>query len=99
MYYTNFPVELGREYRMKMVSNFVYLLEKVKSIDSVIYKHSHIDQHAHSSKQIDYKKTNVENELIYLRSNIIALVLGTNGNGIQELRDSRIANDGTRHEL
>ncbi|MGO2834555.1 MAG: phage baseplate protein [Staphylococcus saprophyticus] len=99
MYYTNFPVELGREYRMKMVSNFVYLLEKVKSIDSVIYKHSHTDQHAHSSKQIDYKKTNVENELIYLRSNIIALVLGTNGNGIQELRDSRIANDGTRHEL
>ncbi|MDK9870209.1 peptidase G2, partial [Staphylococcus equorum] len=99
MYYTNFPIELGREYRQMMISNFIYLLDKVKSIDDVIYKHSNVDRHAHNASQINFNKTDVENELKYLRSNIIALVLGNNGDGIQELRDSRTANDATRHEL
>lgn len=100
MYYTNFPIELGREYRQKMISNFVYLLDKVRSIDDVIYKHSNSDKHAHEASQIDYQKTNVENELEYLRKQVLGLVLGFNGNGVQELRDSRIANDGSqRFEL
>lgn len=99
MYYTDLPIDIGQEYRHKTVSNFKWLLEKVKTIDDVIGKHKTTDIHAHNAKQIDYKLTNVHNELHYQRQQIINLVLGANGNGVQELRDSHTALDGTNFQL
>lgn len=100
MYFTNLPIEIGRDFRNRLMSNFVYLINRIKQIDDQIYKHSKVDLHAHEAKQIDYQKTTVDNELKYLRQQVLGLVLGANGDGIQELRDSRIANDGSqRFEL
>lgn len=99
MYFTDLPIEIGQDYRFKTISNFKWLLEKVRLIDDVILKHKTTDQHAHNAKQIDYKLTNVHNELHYQRQQIINLVLGANGNGVQELRDSRTALDGTNFQL
>ena len=93
--YTDFPIELGQEYRYKTVENFKWLLSKIKSIDNVIEYHKKEEEKAHDAKQIVYKETNVNNELYYLRNQIIGLVLGANGDGVQELRDSRISLDGT----
>ncbi|WP_210146134.1 tail fiber domain-containing protein [Staphylococcus sp. GDY8P46P] len=99
MYYTDFPIDIGQEYRYKTINNFKWLLEKIKVIDGVIDKHKTNDTHAHTAEQIDYKLTTVHNELHYQRQQIINLVLGANGNGVQELRDSRTALDGTNFQL
>lgn len=99
MYYTDLPIDIGQEYRYKTISNFKWLLEKVKIIDKIIDKHKTTDTHAHTAEQIDYKLTTVHNELHYQRQQIINLVLGANGNGVQELRDSRTALDGTNFQL
>lgn len=99
MYYTNLPIELGQEYREKSIHNFKWLLEKVHDIDEVIDKHKHNVRYAHNAKNIQYRKGNVDVELHYLRKLIINLVLGHNGDGIQELRDSRTAIDGTNFSL
>lgn len=97
--YTDFPIELGQEYRYKTVSNFKWLVSKIKSIDNVIEYHKKEEEKAHDAKQIDYKLTTVHNELHYQRQQLINLVLGANGNGVQELRDSRTALDGTNFQL
>lgn len=99
MYYTDLPIDIGQEYRYKTINNFKWLLEKIKVIDGVIDKHKTTDVHAHNAKQIDYKLTTVHNELHYQRQQLINLVLGANGNGVQELRDSRTALDGTNFQL
>ncbi|WP_210143242.1 tail fiber domain-containing protein [Staphylococcus sp. GDY8P193P] len=99
MYYTDFPIDIGQEYRYKTINNFKWLLKKIKNIDEVIDKHKTTDAHAHNAKQIDYKLTTVHNELHYQRQQLINLVLGANGNGVQELRDSRTSLDGTNFQL
>lgn len=99
MYYTNLPVDLGQEYRRMTVSNFKWLLDKINMINEVIDDHKTTDKHAHDAKQVDYKLTTVYSELHYQRQQIINLVLGANGNGVQELRDSRTALDGTNFSL
>lgn len=97
--YTDFPIELDQEWRYKTVSNFKWLVSKIKSIDNVIKHHKKEEEKAHDAKQIDYKLTTVHNELHYQRQQLINLVLGANGNGVQELRDSRTALDGTNFQL
>lgn len=99
MYYTNLPIEIGQEYRQKSIHNFKWLLDKVNAIDEMIDKHKHNVRYAHNAKNILYKNDSVDVELTYLRSLIINLVLGHNGDGIQELRDSRTAIDGTNFPL
>ena len=99
MYYTNLPIEIGQDYRQKSIHNFKWLLDKVNAIDEMIDKHKHNVRYAHNAKNILYKNDSVDVELTYLRSLIINLVLGHNGDGIQELRDSRTAIDGTNFPL
>ena len=99
MYYTNLPIEIGREYRQKSVHNFKWLLDKVNAIDETIDKHKNSSRYAHDAKNLLFKNGSVHVELNYLRNLIINLVLGHNGDGIQELRDSRTAIDGTNFPL
>lgn len=99
MYYTNLPIDIGQEYRQKSIHNFKWLLDKVKLIDEVIKKHKDIDRYAHDAKKLSYKNGNVHSELHNIRKEIQALVLGHNGDGIQELRDARTSVDGTTHPL
>src|SRR5699024_3243677 len=60
----------------------------------VIYKHKNLDKHAHDASQIDYANTSVDKHLKYQNRRISRLVLGHNGDGIQELTDSHVAIDG-----
>ncbi|OHS43423.1 peptidase G2 autoproteolytic cleavage domain-containing protein [Staphylococcus sp. HMSC65H10] len=69
-----------------------YLMERLGN-------HKTIEKHAHNAKQIDYKLTNVHDELQYQDGRIEGLVVGHNGDGIEELKDSRTALDGSNHEL
>src|SRR5699024_193960 len=61
--------------------------------------HKTEDKHAHNANQIDYKLSNVHDELQYQDGRIEGLVIGHNGDGIEELKDSRTSLDGTNHEL
>lgn len=99
MYYTNLPIDIGQEYRQKSIHNFKWLLDKVNAIDETIDKHKNSSRYAHDAKNLLFENGSVHVELNYLRKLIINLVLGHNGDGVQELRDSRTAVDGTNFSL
>src|SRR5699024_9594611 len=68
-------------------------------LDKSIKYHKTEEEHAHNAKQIDYKKTNVADQLTYQNGRINGLVVGHNGDGVEEVKDSRTALDGSNHDL
>ena len=99
MLHLDFPIELGQEYRYKTVDNFKRILDSFKSIENKFEKHKTEEKHAHNAKQIDYNLSNVHDELTYQDGRIEGLVVGHNGDGIEEIKDSRTALDGTNQPL
>ncbi|MCG2355707.1 peptidase G2 [Staphylococcus epidermidis] len=97
--YTEFPIELGQEFRYKTVSNFKNILYSYNQLKEEFRIHQEEEPHAHKAENIDYKFSNVANYLNYQDSRIDNLVLGANGDGVQELRDSRVSLDTTTHTL
>ena len=95
----DFPIELGQEYRYKTVANFKKILDAFKDADKRFELHKTEDKHAHNANQIDYKLSNVHDELQYQDGRINGLVVGHNGNGIEELKDSRTSLDGQNHKV
>ena len=97
--YTDFPIELGQEYRYKTVENFKRILDEFKASNRNFEFHKTEEEHAHNAQQIDYKLSNVHDELQYQDGRIEGLVVGHNGDGVEELKDSRTALDGSNHGL
>ena len=97
--YTDFPIELGQEYRYKTVENFKRILDEFKASNRNFEFHKSEEQHAHNAKQIDYKLSNIHDELTYQDGRIEGLVIGHNGDGVEEVKDSRTALDGTNQPL
>lgn len=97
--YLDFPIELGQEWRYKTVNNFKNILDNFKAIEKDFEYHRTEEQHAHNAKQIDYNLSNVHNELQYQNGRIETLVIGHNGDGVEEVKDSRTALDGTNQNL
>lgn len=97
--YIDFPIELGQDFRYRTIENFKRILDNYKSINRDIKYHREEEPHAHNAKQIDYKLSNVHDELTYQDGRIEGLVVGHNGDGIEEIKDSRTALDGTNHGL
>lgn len=97
--YTDFPIELGQEWRYKTVENFKRILDNVKSFEKNFEHHKSDEKHAHNAKQIDYKLSNVHDELTYQDGRIEGLVVGHNGDGIEEIKDSRTALDGSNQPI
>ena len=95
----NFPIELGQRFRSMIMNNFKDVQYFYGQVLDVIKDHKTKDKHAHNAKQIDYKLSNVHDELTYQDGRIEGLVIGHNGNGIEEVKDSRTALDGTNHGL
>ncbi|MGI2239361.1 peptidase G2 autoproteolytic cleavage domain-containing protein [Staphylococcus cohnii] len=97
--YTNLPIELGQDFRYKTVENFKRILDSYKYLNKDMKHHREEEIHAHNSKQIDHKLSNVHDELTYQDGRIEGLVIGHNGDGIEEIKDSRTALDGTNQPL
>lgn len=97
--YFNFPIELGQEFRRKTVENFKDILRSFNTINRRIKYHKEEEENAHNATQITYKNSNVHNELQYQRGRIKELVVGHNGDGIEEIKDSRTSLDGEIHDL
>lgn len=97
--FTDFPLELGQEFRYKTVENFKRLVHQYSLQKREFENHKTEEEHAHNAKQIDYENTNVYKELKYQAGRVSGLVTGHNGNGIEEVKDSRTDMDGGDHEL
>lgn len=95
----DYPIDIGQEWRYKTIFNFKTIENVYQNIIDILERHKTNEKHAHNAKQIDYKLTNVHDELTYQDGRIEGLVVGHNGNGIEELKDSRTALDGTNHPL
>ncbi|MGO2207374.1 MAG: peptidase G2 autoproteolytic cleavage domain-containing protein [Staphylococcus xylosus] len=95
----NFPIDLGQKFRQMVVENFKDIQYFYGQVLDIIKDHQTTDKHAHNAKQIDYKLSNVHDELQYQDGRIRKLVVGHNGDGIEELKDSRTSIDGEGHEL
>ena len=97
--YTDFPIELGQEYRYKTVENFKRILDEFKASNRNFEFHKTEEEHAHNAQQIDYKLSNVHNELQYQDGRIEGLIIGHNGDGVEEVKDSRTSTDGQNHNV
>lgn len=90
----NLPIEIGQKFRKMVIENFRYIDYKFNQYRDIFNNHKS-EKHAHDASNVDYKQTNVSDHLDYQRSRIERLVLGHNGDGIQELTDSHVAIDST----
>nr|WP_286313503.1 peptidase G2 autoproteolytic cleavage domain-containing protein [Mammaliicoccus lentus] len=90
----NLPIEIGQKFRKMIIENFRSIDYAYRNLSDVIYKHKNLDKHAHDASQIDYANTSVDKHLKYQNRRISRLVLGHNGDGVQELTDSHVAIDG-----
>src|SRR5699024_2156342 len=97
--YLDFPIELGQEYRYKTVDNFKNILDSFKAVEKDFEYHKTEEENTYNDKQIDYKLSNVHDELQYQDGRIEGLVKGHNGDGVEEVKDSRTSLDGSNHEL
>lgn len=94
----NLPVELNHLFRKMLIENFRTMEFYYSVLKDNIQKHKD-EEHAHTANQIDYENSTVDKQLKYQNKRISGLVLGHNGNGIQELRDSRVSVDGNSHDV
>lgn len=95
----DFPIEIGQQWRYKTIYNFKKILDSFYTFEKNFEHHKSEEQHAHNAKQIDYKLSNVHDELTYQDGRIEGLLVGHNGDGIEEIKDSRTALDGTNQPL
>ncbi len=87
----NFSVSLGQLFRRHIIENFNRIENAFKLMQENFKKHKTTDKNAHDSKQIKYKKWTVDDELEYQWEIKDNLVIGANGDGVQEARESRTA--------
>ncbi|HEC2226258.1 TPA: peptidase G2 [Staphylococcus delphini] len=95
----NLPIKLDEVFRRYIIENFREIKNYHEEARRRLKNHITKDEHAHNAKQIDYKLSNVHDELTYQDGRIEGLVIGHNGDGVEELKDSRTALDGTNHTL
>lgn len=88
----NLPVELNHLFRKMLIENFRTMEFYYSVLKGNLQKHK-TEEHAHSADQIDYENSTVDKQLKYQNKRISRLVLGHNGDGVQELRDSRVSID------
>ncbi|MCQ9288718.1 right-handed parallel beta-helix repeat-containing protein [Staphylococcus gallinarum] len=91
----DYPIDIGREWRYKTIDNFKMLSNFYRDITSNMKYHRSEEKHAHHARQIDYENVNVETIIKYLFSRVDNLVIGHNGDVVNETKDSRVAVDGT----
>ena len=87
----NFSVSLGQLFRKHVIENFNRIETAFKLMEENFKKHKTTDKNAHDSKQIKYKNWTVDDELEYQWEIKDNLVIGANGDGVQEARESRTA--------
>lgn len=97
--YLDFPIEIGEDFRRKTLQNFKLILRYYKRMKEDLHFHKVEETRAHNARNITYRMTNVSDTLDDVQGQINALVLGANGDSMQEIRQARSSLDGVRHDL
>lgn len=100
---TKLSTVFGSRFIHEIEDTFEKIKKHANEKDEYDGYHRFTQEDAHNSSQIghttkDNQKTRVDNELRYQRQQIKELVLGHNGDGVQELRASRTSMDAIRHD-
>lgn len=90
MYYLNFPIDLGQEYRRMMVSNFKYIIENINYIKDDFHYHRTDEKNAHTSSQIKHGARTSKDVFDDLQSQINRLVLAPRNNSANEIVQARV---------
>ena len=90
MYYLNFPIDLGQEYRRMMVSNFKYIIEGLNYINDDFNYHRTEEENAHNSSQIKHGARTSKETFDDLQSQINRLVLAPRNNSANEIVQARV---------
>ncbi|EUJ34281.1 phage baseplate protein [Brochothrix campestris] len=85
------PITTGKDFRNDLADNFTRIESAINTSDSELTNHQTIQLKAHKSRQITHNAWDVEQELQYRAAQVSNLVLGANGDGIEEVKDSRVA--------
>ncbi|GGB85367.1 hypothetical protein [Staphylococcus nepalensis] len=90
MYYLNFPIDLGQEYRRMMVSNFKYIIENINYIKDDFHYHRTDENNAHTSSQIKHGARTSKETFEDLQTQIDRLVLAPRNNSANEIVQARV---------
>lgn len=91
------PVKREEAFRNGVNKNFAEIERGFSRRDGVMEHHQTTQRDAHKSEQISHSAWDVEKELMYRASQIENLVIGANGDGISEVKDSRVSLDANVH--
>lgn len=90
MYYLNFPIDLGQEYRRMMISNFKYIIERLNYIKDDFNYHRTEEENAHTSSQIKHGARTSKDVFNDLQIQINRLVLAPRNNSANEIVQARV---------
>ncbi|MCO6312749.1 M14 family metallopeptidase [Staphylococcus epidermidis] len=96
--YTKLDTLFSARYVRENELNYIAIRDMLTNIEEILEKHGKTQKRAHNSEQVVYTlptgpDVTVGQELGYQSKRIRNLVLGTIGNGLQEVRDSRTSID------
>ncbi|WP_165844859.1 hypothetical protein [Staphylococcus saprophyticus] len=90
MYYLNFPIDLGQEYRRMMISNFKHIMECLNYTKDDFSYHRTEEENAHTSSQIEHGNRTSKDTFNDLQSQINRLVLAPRNNSANEIVQARV---------
>lgn len=90
MYYLNFPIDLGQEYRRMMISNFKYIVERLNYIKDDFHYHRTDEKNAHTSSQIKHGARTSKETFEDLQTQIDRLVVAPRNNSANEIVQARV---------
>lgn len=77
--------------------NYQKLNRFMQNVNLYMYTHGKTDKKAHNADQIVYQRQSIADFYKYLVSRLNNLVVGHNGDGINEVKDARVDNQGIVH--
>lgn len=98
----NFPIELGEVFRRYTIENFRELKYYFDEAKQKLIDHQKTDKHAHNANQIDYVtdySNTIDEAIKKLKAEHDNMVIGANGDGIAEVKNSRVTTDGVAKDL
>src|SRR5699024_8790463 len=96
---TNMSGQLDQRWRNETISNFKKIQKFSNDYESHMIFHQYDQLKAHDSKQITHANTTLDKMIIYLLNEVKNLVVGVDGDGVKEVTDARVGQDGTQHDI
>ena len=90
----NVNVMLESDFREQINNNFEIIERALNESGLLLAQHENTTGTAHTSDQILHNDETVKSVLDYLRAKWANMILGSNGDGLAELKDARVGNDG-----